>query len=79
MLVTPGPWGFIAIAGIAIAAILLILDMVRRTRRLRYRVEIREKLEAERAAAAGEGVDPDRADGHDHGLLGDDDPRRAHE
>ena len=50
--VTPGVWGFIAIALVAIASILLIIDMVRRTRRVQYRAEIRAKLEAEAAAAA---------------------------
>ena len=48
--VTPGPWGFIAIALVAIASILLIIDMVRRTRRVQYRAEIRARLEAEAAA-----------------------------
>jgi hypothetical protein len=51
-LVTPGFEGFLAIAVVTIAAILLILDMTRRVRRVRYRGEVREQLEAERTAAA---------------------------
>ena len=49
--VTPGVIGFLAIAFIAIATILLILDMLRRVRRTRYRGEVREQLERERAEA----------------------------
>lgn len=45
--VTPGVEGFIAIALVAIAAIFLIVDMTRRIRRVRYRGELREQLEAE--------------------------------
>ncbi len=52
--VTPGVVGFLAIAFIAIATILLILDMLRRVRRTRYRGEVREQLERERAAAEAE-------------------------
>jgi hypothetical protein len=49
--VTPGPIGFTAIALVGLAVVLLILDMVRRIRRVRYRAEIAEKLDAEQAAA----------------------------
>jgi hypothetical protein len=49
--VTPGVIGFVAIFLIAVATVLLVLDMTRRVRRVRYRAEIRERLEAE---AAGE-------------------------
>lgn len=45
--VTPGVIGFIAIAAVAVATILLVVDMTRRIRRTRYRAEIRERLEAE--------------------------------
>jgi hypothetical protein len=51
-LVTPGVWGFAITAFIMIAVILLILDMVRRLRRLNYRAEIRQRLEDEAAAAS---------------------------
>ena len=50
--VTPGPWGFVATAFVALATIGLIFDAVRRMRRLRYRAEITAKLDAEEAAAA---------------------------
>ncbi len=53
-LVTPGPWGFIVIALVALAAILLIWDMLRRIRRARFRDEVREQLDAEQAAARGD-------------------------
>lgn len=47
--VTPGVEGFIAIALVAVAVIFLLVDMTRRIRRVRYRGEIRESLEAEQA------------------------------
>lgn len=52
-LVTPGVWGFAITAFIMVVVILLIIDMVRRLRRLNYRAEIRERLEQEAAARAG--------------------------
>jgi len=51
-LVTPGVWGFVVTAFVMIAVILLIIDMVRRLRRLNYRAEIRQRLEDEAAAAS---------------------------
>jgi hypothetical protein len=48
--VTPGVAGFIAIAVIAIAVVLLLVDMLRRIRRGRYRAEIAEQLDAESRA-----------------------------
>ncbi|MCZ4300383.1 MULTISPECIES: hypothetical protein [Microbacterium] len=77
--VTPGFIGFAAIVVVVIAVILLIWDMNRRIRRVRYRDEVREELDAEEAAraeAAAEGgtsapdsPSPDGAstrDGDDH-------------
>ena len=49
---SPGTVGFLATFGVTVAAVLLIFDMVRRVRRVRYREEIRLKLEAEAAAEA---------------------------
>ena len=46
---SPGLLGFIFTFVLAGLAILLIFDMVRRMRRVRYRAEIREKLAAEAA------------------------------
>ncbi|WP_298227126.1 hypothetical protein [Gryllotalpicola sp.] len=75
--VTPGPWGFIAIAAVGIATGLLIWDMTRRVRRVRYRAEVKTKLDAEElaareaefrgpassASATPEPKDPDQHDG----------------
>ena len=47
--VTPGVIGFVATAFIAVAAVLLIIDMTRRIRRVRYRAEAQEKIAAEEA------------------------------
>lgn len=47
VLVTPGPAGFAAIAVLAVAVILLIIDMQRRIRRVRYRDEIAQQLDAQ--------------------------------
>lgn len=47
--VTPGWIGFVVTFLVAIAVVLLCVDLVRRIRRVRYRGEIRERLEAERA------------------------------
>ena len=46
--VTPGWVGFAVTFGVAVLIILLCIDLVRRIRRVRYRGEIREQLEAER-------------------------------
>lgn len=51
--VTPTVLGFVATLLFAVAVILLLLDMNRRIRRVRYRAEITEKLDAERDAANG--------------------------
>jgi len=48
--VTPTWVGFAATFGVAAIVVLLCIDMVRRVRRVRYRGEIRERLEAERVA-----------------------------
>ena len=49
---SPGTIGFIATFGVTAGAVLLIFDMVRRVRRVRYRAEISAKLEAEAGTAA---------------------------
>jgi hypothetical protein len=51
---TPGVWGFVAIFGVGVVVLLLIIDMTRRVRRVRYRAEISEKLDAEGRGADGE-------------------------
>ena len=45
--VTPGWIGFVVIFAIALATVLLIIDMTRRVRRVRYRSEIRDTIAAE--------------------------------
>lgn len=48
--VTPGFAGFAMIVLIVVAVVLLIRDMNRRIRRVRYREEVRQELDAEEAA-----------------------------
>lgn len=48
--VTPGFAGFAIIVLIVAVVVLLIWDMNRRIRRVRYREEVREELDAEEAA-----------------------------
>lgn len=50
-LVTPGVEGFAITAAVMVVVILLIIDMVRRMRRVNYRAEIRQRLEDEANAA----------------------------
>ena len=47
---SPGVVGFIAVFLMMVAATFLIIDMVRRVRRVRYRQEIKEKLASEGTA-----------------------------
>ena len=79
--VTPGPWGFVITFAIAGIVVFLVIDMVRRVRRVNYRAEIDERLQAEvaeRDAARADGPDgpiaPD--DGSTDPLRKPDDPRR---
>ncbi|MDH6532527.1 hypothetical protein M2119_000764 [Aurantimicrobium minutum] len=51
-LVSPGVVGFVATAFVAILTVLLLLDMVRRMRKVNMRADIQEKLDAEEAAEA---------------------------
>ncbi len=50
--VTPGVAGFIITFALAVIVVLLIVDMVRRTRRISHRAAINERLDAEEAAAS---------------------------
>lgn len=52
VLVTPGPWGFVVIALLALAVVALVWDMMRRIRRGRFRADVNEELDAEEQAAA---------------------------
>jgi hypothetical protein len=49
-LVSPGVVGFFGTAFVAALTILLLLDMVRRMRRVNMRADIKAKLDAEQAA-----------------------------
>lgn len=49
--ITPGLWGFIMTAFFVLATTLLIVDMVRRIRRVRYRAQVEEERQAAAAAA----------------------------
>ncbi|MEO8094358.1 MAG: hypothetical protein ABI632_05410 [Pseudolysinimonas sp.] len=50
-LVTPGIWGFVITLAVMIAVVLLVIDMVRRIRRVNYRSQVREKLVLEQLEA----------------------------
>lgn len=50
-IITPGVIGFLVTFLIAVATVLLIIDMTRRVRRVRYRDQVREEIAAEREAA----------------------------
>lgn len=52
-LVTPGVIGFVATLFIAVATLLIIMDMNRRVRRVRYRELAQETIRNEQAAAEG--------------------------
>lgn len=57
--VSPGLVGFLATFAVAVATVLLVVDMTRRVRRLRFREE-QERRRQEEAAAASERDDLDR-------------------
>ncbi len=50
--VTPGVVGFALTFLVAVAVVLLVIDMVRRIRRINYRAAVNERLDAEEAAEA---------------------------
>jgi hypothetical protein len=49
--VTPGVIGFVLTFALAIVVVLLVIDMTRRIRRITYRAQANERLDAEEAAA----------------------------
>lgn len=61
--VTPGVVGFAAVALLVVIVVLLIWDMNRRIRRVRYREEVREELDAEEAARDATERDEPEAEG----------------
>jgi len=52
--VTPGIVGFLATFGVAAVVVLLVIDMVRRVRRVNLRQAVKEKLDAEEKQAAAD-------------------------
>jgi hypothetical protein len=60
-MVSPGVVGFIAIFLIAAVTVLLVLDMTRRIRRVRYRDEAIQKIAAERESTAQDDAGSDGA------------------
>ena len=50
-LVTPGVWGFVLTIAVILAVVLLVVDMVRRIRRVTYRAQVQEQLAKEQADA----------------------------
>lgn len=68
--VTPGPWGFAAVAFVGVIIVFLAWDMMRRIRRARYREQVTEELDAEQAAAASGGDVPAARDGASAGDDG---------
>jgi large-conductance mechanosensitive channel len=61
-LVTPGVVGFIVTFLIAVATVFLVVDMVRRVRRVRYRAEVQAQLDAEGSGPDASGSNPTPAD-----------------
>ena len=66
-LITPGVVGFAVTFLIAVATVLLLVDMTRRVRRVRYRSEVREQLAMEQAeeALAADDAKPGSRPGND--------------
>ena len=56
--VTPGLLGFLLTAFIVVLTALLIVDMVRRIRRVRYRAQVEEERAAAEAALSGSSAQP---------------------
>lgn len=69
--VTPGVWGFVLTFLVMVVVLLLVLDMVRRIRRVNYRAEVREQLEHERLDEELQGLT--EADGQPTDAAGDTD------
>jgi hypothetical protein len=53
-MITPGNWGFAATAFVVLLTIFLIIDMVRRLRRIRYRAQVEESRAQVEESRAGE-------------------------
>ncbi|MDQ4503667.1 hypothetical protein [Sinomonas sp. ASV322] len=72
--VSPGLWGFLATAFVVLLSVFIIVDMVRRLRRVRYRSQVEEERERREAEALGEGEaeESGEGDGGEHPSEGHD-------
>ncbi|MDP9883278.1 hypothetical protein J2W21_000768 [Sinomonas atrocyanea] len=61
-MITPGNWGFAATAFVVLLTIFLIIDMVRRLRRMRYRAQVEESRGGAEETGAGERSEPSPED-----------------
>ncbi|WP_232481565.1 hypothetical protein [Arthrobacter sp. YN] len=68
--VTPGTWGFVLTAFIVILTTFLIVDMVRRIRRVRYRAQVEEARLADEEGRAAEGQAAEAGQPADGGTPG---------
>ncbi len=73
--VTPGTWGFVLTAFIVILTTFLIVDMVRRIRRVRYRAQVEEARLAAEADNADGGSESAAEAGSSTDENGDGGPR----
>lgn len=74
--ITPGIWGFLSTAFIVVLMLLLIVDMVRRLRRVRYRSQVEEEraageTEVREDADDAETDETSGTEAFDDGALGD--------
>nr|WP_237740819.1 hypothetical protein [Arthrobacter crystallopoietes] len=67
--VTPGPWGFFITFGLAVLVILLIWDMQRRIRRVRYREQAAQAAEERTEPAETEQERQRRLDAELNGRI----------
>jgi len=68
--VTPGPWGFFITFGVAVVLFLLIRDMTKRIRRVRYREQVGEV----QPVTDGEPDESGREPGEDPAVPGSEPP-----
>ncbi|WP_334171439.1 hypothetical protein [Sinomonas sp.] len=61
--ITPGIWGFLSTAFIVVLMLFLIVDMVRRLRRVRYRSQVEEERAAGETPEVREDADDAGEDG----------------
>lgn len=72
----PGFPGFVLTFSVVVVAAILIVDMVRRIRRVRYRAQVAERTAAENAESP-ESAAPESLEGQGEASAGSDDPPAA--